>query len=120
MMRHQLRVLVAVFNKWAAEYALARLEVSMQNGGSAAPPIVNRLGAGLPTAAGFAAHWALALTQMRAAATYVAAARKRASGVKKDAALRRLERLTGMLQHYADRIAWIGAESKTGAGEENR
>lgn len=70
MMRLRLRVMTAAFNVAAAQYALARLELTASHPRIVAPPVIDRLGARDVHADG-AKLWKSALRQVRDADAYV-------------------------------------------------
>jgi hypothetical protein len=115
MMRIRLRLLLTSFNKSAMDYALARLEVAMQNPGRPAPPVISRLGPYARLEDNFAAAWPAALGQVGAAADYIAAGDRGALGVERNLAWSRLARAVKMVGQFAESIEWIGVESRAGA-----
>jgi len=114
MMRIRLRLLLVNFNKAVVDYALARLEVALANPASAAPPVINRLGPHVQLD-GFAACWPAVLSQVGAAADFIAAGNRGDLGVKRDRAWLRLARSAKIVGQLAESIEWVGAEPRAGA-----
>jgi hypothetical protein len=115
MMRIRLRLLLTSFNKSVMDYALARLEVALQNPGMPAPPVISRLGPSSRIEDGFGSKWPAALGQVGAAADYIAAGDRGALGVDLNLAWSRLARAVKMVGQFAESIEWIGVESRANA-----
>lgn len=118
MMRARLRMLLTSFNKCASDYALARLEVALADPQSPSPPVVERVRPTLGPDDEFAIRWPAALTQVAAAADFIAAGDRRNVDVQNDLAWTRLGRAVKMLAQFAESIEWLGATAKRGAAGE--
>ena len=115
MMRIRLRLLLTSFNKSAMDYALARLEVAMENPDAPSAPVVSRLGPHLRLEDDLTAKWPAAIGQVGAAADYVAAGNRGALGIKQGPSWARLTRAVKLIAQFADSIEWIGVESRANA-----
>jgi len=114
-------MLLTSFNKCASDYALARLEVALADPRSPSPPVVERVGPSLGPEEEFIVRWPLALTQVAAAADFIAAGNRRGMDAQDDLAWTRLKRAVKMLAQFAESIEWLGSSAKRGAtGETNR